>query len=185
VRSDTWPHQPAAANAQIPLANGEPSIHGRLLTSLGRYSFPKADVEHTNSHDRNLSSPSCANTLEPTWFDPRLDALGRTRAEPPSNYPVPSHTFSWVSVKSATASTKCLRRLQVLLLRTTPRTCHRDAGGSGSSGLLILSGGFCDEASGAVDGVAFDPFSLPAGWLAAPEVDVGGGEIVEALVVAR
>lgn len=127
VRSDTWPHQPAAANAQIPLANGEPSIHGRLLTSLGRYSFPKADVEHTNSHDRNLSSPSCANTLEPTWFDPRLDALGRTRAEPPSNYPVPSHTFSWVSVKSATASTKCLRRLQVLLLRTTPRTCHRDA----------------------------------------------------------
>ena len=106
MRSDTWPHQPAAANAQIPLANGEPSIHGRLLTSLGRYSFPKADVEHTNSHDRNLSSPSCANTLEPTWFDPRLDALGRTRAEPPSNYPVPSHTFSWVSVKSATASTK-------------------------------------------------------------------------------
>jgi len=27
-RSDTWPHQPATANAQKTLANGEPSIHG-------------------------------------------------------------------------------------------------------------------------------------------------------------
>ena len=34
------------------------------------------------------------------------------------------------------------------------------------------------------DGFAFDPFPFQRDDLAAPEVDVGGGEIVEALVVA-
>ena len=34
------------------------------------------------------------------------------------------------------------------------------------------------------DGVAFDPFSLQQDGLAAPEVDVGRREIVEALVIA-
>jgi hypothetical protein len=32
-RSDTWPHQPATAEAKKPLANGEPSIHGPKLDS--------------------------------------------------------------------------------------------------------------------------------------------------------
>ena len=35
-----------------------------------------------------------------------------------------------------------------------------------------------------VDGVAFDPFSLLQNGLASPEVDIGRGEIAEALVVA-
>ena len=34
------------------------------------------------------------------------------------------------------------------------------------------------------DGLSLDPFSLQQDGLAAPEVDVGGGKIVEALVVA-
>jgi hypothetical protein len=34
------------------------------------------------------------------------------------------------------------------------------------------------------DGLAFDPFSLQQDCLAAPEVDVGRGQIVDALVVA-
>ena len=34
------------------------------------------------------------------------------------------------------------------------------------------------------DGFAFDPFPLQHDDVAAPEVDVGGGEIAEALVVA-
>jgi hypothetical protein len=34
-----------------------------------------------------------------------------------------------------------------------------------------------------VDGVAFDPFSLQQDGLPAPEVDVGGREVLQALVV--
>ena len=34
------------------------------------------------------------------------------------------------------------------------------------------------------DGLSFDPFSLQQDGLATPEVDVGGGEIVQALVIA-
>ena len=35
------------------------------------------------------------------------------------------------------------------------------------------------------DGLSFDPFSLQQDGLAASEVDVGGSEIVEALMIAR
>ena len=34
------------------------------------------------------------------------------------------------------------------------------------------------------NGIAFDPFSLQQDGLASPEVDIGGGEVVQALVVA-
>ena len=34
------------------------------------------------------------------------------------------------------------------------------------------------------DGLSFDPFSLQQDGLAAPKIDVGGGEVVQALVVA-
>jgi hypothetical protein len=34
------------------------------------------------------------------------------------------------------------------------------------------------------DGLSLDPFSLQQNGLPAPEVDVGGGEVVEALVLA-
>lgn len=34
------------------------------------------------------------------------------------------------------------------------------------------------------DGLSFDPFSFQQDGLAAPKIDVGGGEVVEALVVA-
>jgi hypothetical protein len=36
-RSDTWLHQPAAAKAQEPLANGEPSIHGPIADMHADY----------------------------------------------------------------------------------------------------------------------------------------------------
>ncbi len=34
------------------------------------------------------------------------------------------------------------------------------------------------------DGLSFDPFSVQQDGLATPEVDIGGGEIVQALVIA-
>jgi hypothetical protein len=50
--------------------------------------------------------------------------------------------------------------------------------------LVILCGGFTVLQAPVFDGVAFDLLPFDQDGLAAPEVDVGGGEIAQALVVA-
>ena len=48
----------------------------------------------------------------------------------------------------------------------------------------MLRGLFVVKQPTVLDGLAFDPFSFQQDGLTAPEVDVGRGEIVEALVIA-
>jgi len=49
-----------------------------------------------------------------------------------------------------------------------------------------MSGGLQLVLQAAVgEGLSFDPFSLRQDGLAPPEVDVGGGEVVDALVIFR
>ena len=48
----------------------------------------------------------------------------------------------------------------------------------------MLRGLFVVKQPTVLDGLAFDPFSLQQDRLTAPEVDVGRGEIVDALVIA-
>ena len=49
---------------------------------------------------------------------------------------------------------------------------------------LMLRGLFVVKQPTVLDGLAFDPFSFQQDGLTAPEVDVGRGEIVDALVIA-
>ena len=48
----------------------------------------------------------------------------------------------------------------------------------------MLRGLFVVKQPTVLDGLAFDPFSFQQDGLTAPEVDVGRGEIVDALVIA-
>ena len=48
----------------------------------------------------------------------------------------------------------------------------------------MLCGLFVVKQPTVLDGLAFDPFSFQQDGLTAPEVDVGRGEIVDALVIA-
>ncbi len=50
--------------------------------------------------------------------------------------------------------------------------------------MIILCGGFAKLQVPVFDGLAFDFLPFKQGGLAAPEVDVGGGKIAEALVIA-
>jgi hypothetical protein len=50
--------------------------------------------------------------------------------------------------------------------------------------LVILCGGFTVLQAPVFDGLAFDLLPFDQDGLAAPEVDVGGGEVAQALVVA-
>jgi hypothetical protein len=49
----------------------------------------------------------------------------------------------------------------------------------------MLRGLFVVKQPTVLDGLAFDPFSFQQDGLTAPEVDIGQGEIVDALVIAR
>ena len=49
----------------------------------------------------------------------------------------------------------------------------------------MLRGLFVVKQPTVLDGLAFDPFSFQQDGLTAPEVDVGRGEIVDALVIDR
>ena len=48
----------------------------------------------------------------------------------------------------------------------------------------MLCGLVAAKQAAVLDGFAFDPFSFQQDGLAAPEVDIGRGKIVDALVVA-
>ena len=50
---------------------------------------------------------------------------------------------------------------------------------------MMLSGLLTMQQASVGDGLSFDPFPFDEDGLAAPEVDVGGCEVAEALVVAQ
>jgi hypothetical protein len=49
--------------------------------------------------------------------------------------------------------------------------------------LIILGGGFAVLQAPLVDGFSFDPFSFQQDCLTPPEIDIGGREVAQALVV--
>jgi hypothetical protein len=49
--------------------------------------------------------------------------------------------------------------------------------------LIILCGGSAVLQAPVLDGLSFDPFSFQQDYWASPEVDVGGREVAQALVV--
>ncbi len=48
---------------------------------------------------------------------------------------------------------------------------------------MILGGGFAVLQAPVLDGLLFDPFPFQQDGLAAPKVDIGGREIIQALVI--
>ena len=50
---------------------------------------------------------------------------------------------------------------------------------------MILGSGVAMLQPPVLDGLSFDPFPFQQDDLAAPEVDIGGREVIQALVVAR
>src|ERR1700730_13829411 len=66
------------------------------------------------------------------------------------------------------------------IFRLPTSLTKRDSGVS----WLMLRGLFVVKQPTVLDGLAFDPFSFQQDGLTAPEVDVGRGEIVDALVIS-